>query len=132
MLGSDSPVVLRRNPRGTLQVVGCAYALGLDDGEALLGKLAHPWKLEFVHTSIIGIEKRFVNTSTGTITSEDPRLGPMPEEWEGTDQEPADFDSHFGPWCRNKLTGEIINSDPRLLPDALRARGVELQTFALE
>ena len=28
-------------------------------------------------------------------------------------------------------TGELVDSDPRLFPDALVARGVELQGFAL-
>lgn len=75
---------------------------------------------------------RFYNSETKITQDEDPRLGPLPEEWaamgrkERTSEDPRIF-AYF----KNKQTGEIVNSDPRMEPEALRNKGVKLKTFAL-
>jgi hypothetical protein len=63
------------------------------------------------------------------------RLNPLDDSWErvnledlgreltGGDPEICDF--------RNNLTGEIMDSDPRYLPEALRDWGVQLEEFIL-
>jgi hypothetical protein len=62
---------------------------------------------------------------------DDPRLGEMPAEWERLEVIPSPDDPYYVQRCRNKITGEEINSDPRLLPEELEKRGVKLQTFRL-
>ncbi|KAF2099797.1 HET-domain-containing protein [Rhizodiscina lignyota] len=134
-LGSRTPMVLRPRPGERYQVIGSAYVHGVHDGEALLGSLPDSWKFESTPVNHVSIYNRFINISTGEVVdiTDDPRLGPLPEEWGFTDERPTTLDASQTPLCfRNKITGEIINSDPRMLPDALRARGVKLRTFALE
>jgi hypothetical protein len=77
----------------------------------------------------------FFNAETGEHTTEDPRLEPHPE-WERIDLEDlgrdlTGDDPEFCDFFRNKSTGELINYDPRLLPEALKARGVQLRNFTL-
>ena len=61
----------------------------------------------------------------------DPRLGEPPLDWEEvksvrTPEDPL----HFRRF-KNRKTGEVVNGDPRLFPDALRERGVPITTFRL-
>ena len=103
------------------------------NGEALLGPLPPPW------TVLRNIDSRgvcrvgFLNTETEEKISieDDPRLGEMPPEWERLEVVPSPDDPYYVQRCRNKITGEEINSDPRLLPEELEKRGVKLQTFRL-
>jgi hypothetical protein len=75
---------------------------------------------------------RFYNSETNTTCDEDPRLGLLPEEWEVVDcGERTSEDPRIFRCFKNKQTGEIVNSDPRMEPEALSRRGVELRTFAL-
>ena len=100
------------------------------NGEALLGPLPKPWapKREFDPVNQLW-EQRFYDTEQreAVDAKNDPRLEPVPDQWECLEND-APF--LFQKW-KNKETGEIINSDPRLLPQALIERGVKLQTFAL-
>jgi hypothetical protein len=76
---------------------------------------------------------RFYNSDAETTTLEDPRLGPLPPCWERTEIGRA-LDGDDPLHCdffRNTGTGEVINYDPRLEPDALRERGVKLERFEL-
>jgi hypothetical protein len=69
------------------------------------------------------------------MTAEDPRLGPL-EGWQrisrwdlgrdlnGDDPFVCDF-------FKNDDDGRIVDSDPRLEPEALKELGVPLETFAL-
>jgi len=68
------------------------------------------------------------------ITSkQDPRLGDIHSsfEWETAEQEKTPDDPQLFAPHRNKRTGEIINSDPRLSLEALLQRGVKLEQFRL-
>jgi hypothetical protein len=74
----------------------------------------------------------FYNSETKITCDEDPRLGPLPEEWEAVDRgERTSEDPRIFRCFRNKQTGEVVNSNPRMEPEALRHRGVKLWEFTL-
>lgn len=114
------------------EVVSDCYMYGIMDGESLLGPLPSPYKVRYnTNPGASFYVPTYLNTETNTISSQDPRLGSLPQDWESinlekTADDPDDFAPH-----RNNVTGEVINSDPRLLREALEARGVKLQTFML-
>ncbi|KAI1262828.1 hypothetical protein F5Y18DRAFT_145109 [Xylariaceae sp. FL1019] len=114
-------------------VVGSCYIHGLMDGEALLGPLLPPWFLKVDDLGRKQIRPYFLNEDTGIRTLDDPRLDniPLPAEWE-----PVRFlwyrdDPVYCKKFRNKKTGEVINSDPRLSVEALMERGVHVETITL-
>ncbi|KAL8833935.1 MAG: hypothetical protein Q9170_004011 [Blastenia crenularia] len=129
ILGCSSPLILRTADDGSShKVVGECYLDGIMTGEALLGELPKQWmhvqKLFPEYSLEYGI---FLDGNTGQIHVEDPRLGPLPAGWRiGSHQEETAWN-----WFVNDATGEETEWDPRLEPDMLRARGVELQEFRL-
>ncbi|KAH8587973.1 heterokaryon incompatibility protein-domain-containing protein [Bisporella sp. PMI_857] len=130
-MGCTAPIVLRPAAVSSYEVVGESYVQGLMSGEALLGPLPEPW----IATGTdywVGMRKpRFFNLDDGTTIDEDPRLGDLPTEWKPNNrQQTADDPMLFSPH-KNKITGEEINWDPRFSPEALKARGVKLETFKL-
>lgn len=104
------------------------------DGEILCGPLPSPWIVRPVRDHYNRDElPTFYNSETKVTTQVDPRFGNLPEEWlqidpqpEKTPDDPRLFKVHL-----NTRTGEVINSDPRLLPEMLEARGVKLEVFRL-
>jgi hypothetical protein len=133
-LGYDYPILLRPTSLGDqstrYRLMGPVYIHGLMEGQALLGPLLSPW--DFVITNQdhrFGIS--YHNRQTDEVILQDPRLGVLPIEWEEIVQEDEARSKIHVQHFRNKTTGEIINSDPRLLPQALTARGVNLETFVL-
>jgi len=133
LLGCISPIILRKiSSQNVFQVVGECYIHGIMDGESLLGPIPSPWKVRLTRDNLSEIqEPRYWNTAINAMSREDPRLEDLPPEWERIKQRrTADDPILFAPH-RNRLTGETINSDPRMLPENLRARGVDLQTFQL-
>jgi hypothetical protein len=100
--------------------------------EALLGPLPSPWKSKRYKDSRAIFKVGFFNCETGEkiALEDDPRLGDLPPEWERLEVNETSDDPFYTQRCRNKITGEEINSDPRLLPEALEKR-VKLQTFRL-
>jgi hypothetical protein len=137
ILGCNSPVILRPLGGTTYRLVGDSFVYGLNDAQALLGKLPDGWRVQvFDHPEQdFRIEHRFYNEKTTELTAHDPRLENDPA-WqrvpvsgigrvlEGNDPLIVDF-------FRNKATGEIINSDPRLRPEVLERRGVETEWFTI-
>jgi hypothetical protein len=103
------------------------------NSEALLGPLPAPWTVLRDNDSRGICRVGLFNTERKKKISieDDPRLGAMPPEWERLEVIPSPDDPFYVQRCRNKITGEEINSDPRLLPEALEKRGVKLQTFRL-
>lgn len=100
------------------------------DGEALLGNIPSPWMVRQYYDGNF-CTSRFFNKSKEFESDEDPRLGPLPPEWERVERERTPDDPiHFSPF-RNKHTGEEINWDPRMEPEELEKRGVKLHTFRL-
>lgn len=164
LLGCDTPVILRPQPRlqpqpspqseisgfeeRTSQLprpsppgedteflfVGPCFVYGLDDANGLLGPLPKPWRVQ-VFTDESGLRSiyKFLNPDTGVLSEEDPRLPPLDgDKWERaprgrrTGDDPITFQRF-----RNKLTGEVVNYDPRMDRDALEARGVRIREFNL-
>lgn len=74
---------------------------------------------------------RYVNMATGEQVADDPRLGALPPEWERVVHERTADDPAYFQFFRHSDTGEVINFDPRLSPECLQARGVQLETFDL-
>lgn len=128
LLGTELPIVLRPTTSGEFLIVGSYFIHGLMDGEALLGPIPSPWKTELYRRKDSGYSTHFAKPNEKTL--DDPRLPPLPFEW-------VEVNRDDGPWpigkyyFRNTVTGESMDSDPRMLPDALVKRGANLQKFRL-
>lgn len=131
LLGCDMPMLLRRTGSGNFLVVGPCFVHGLMDGESVLGPLPLSWKIQ-VKTRYGVQTYQFVETATNTVTTDDPRLPSLPDEWAQVLRERTQDDPLDSKEFRNADTGEIINSDPRMLLEALQQRGVKLKTFRLQ
>lgn len=117
------------------EVVGDCYVHGLDDGVPLLGPLPKHIKVE-IDKSSSGYDAihTYRNIETGEATDEDPRLQPLSEtEWERLPRraklpdDPIIFQEF-----KHRSSGEVVNYDPRLPPQALRPRlGTKLRPFNL-
>jgi hypothetical protein len=133
-LGYDYPISLRPMNSGDqstrYRLMGPVYIHGLMEGQALLGSLPSPWESVITDRNR-GLEFAYHNLQTEEISLQDPRLGDLPTEWEEIVQEDEARSNIYVQHFKNKTTGETINSDPRLLPQALKARGVNLETFIL-
>ena len=150
-LNCSCPMVLRPIGNGYFQVIGEACYQGFMDCEAFLGPV--PGSL---HRMVLyrGEDEytRFVHldSSSGDIHVEDPRLGPLPPNWTrgkftdgkwfSTDYVDAEtvgklesLDYLEYPIFGNKVTGEMMTrgADPRINVEAFKARGVKIQTFNL-
>ncbi|KAI1746970.1 heterokaryon incompatibility protein-domain-containing protein [Xylaria castorea] len=133
LLGYESPVVLRKHNGGNYKFVGPCYLHGASDGSALLGSLPTPWRVQrFPNSTGHYVVCKFFNPDTGVLCDEDPRLEPLGDHWERLDlrDRTADDPELFQEF-RHKSTGKIIKFDPRLSPEALRKRGVALETIVL-
>ena len=128
LLGCRSPLVLRPFGDGSHKVVGECYIDGFMEGAACLGPLPSTWQLtsrDFEEYS--GYYDAFLDRQTGNFQIEDPRLGPLPPGWYITDHEKKDAYNVYA----NDETGEWTFFDPRMTPEALTARGVEMREFQL-
>lgn len=128
-LGCDSPIIIRQQSDGSYRVIGEAFIYALRDAHALLGSLPEPWLVRQVD-STFRPAYRFLNRETGEMTEDDPRLGPL-IGWERLAVEMGADDPRNCQKYKNVETGHVINYDPRMSLDALKARGVKLRTFAL-
>lgn len=130
------PIVLRPSPSGNFQLVGDSYVHGLCDTEALLGSLPKLWSVELYSDGNANRWPVFVNNETNFYTGHDPRLGALPDRWEGIpltsmmDKMPPLSEPIFQTFTCTR-TGEISDFDPRLSREALEKRGVMLQMFKL-
>lgn len=82
---------------------------GLNDGQAILGSLNHPWTAKVQRP---GDMLRFENYETGEVTLSDPRLPLLGEEWKMTP---------LGKFF-NHETGEMSEMDPRCNLETLHER----------
>ena len=92
--------------------------------------LPHPWKMRHKRGKSF-YEPGFIYSITEEVSQEDPRLGPLPKKWERVELERTPDDPLLFAPHRNTVTGEIINSDPRMFPEALKARGIKFQQLRL-
>jgi hypothetical protein len=132
LLGCPTPTILRptHHPE-TFQVVGTAYCDGFMSGEALLGSLPNGFEavLKF-NEEEKAYYSVFFNSETCIFQLEDPRLSqiPLPIGWKVKDHELKEWWS----WFVNDISREDNGpGDPRLSPESLRERGVEIQRFDL-
>ncbi|EXL41949.1 hypothetical protein FOCG_15311 [Fusarium oxysporum f. sp. radicis-lycopersici 26381] len=130
-LGCKVLVILRPWTGGCFQVVGSCYLHGFTSAEAFLGPLPAPWVMQYKPDSCGVQTPYFFNKDTKEAVQQDPRLGELPVTWEAIQKDRTKDDPQFLSLFRNNLTGELMNSDPRMLPEALRDRGVRLQSFKL-
>ena len=128
LLGCQSPLVLRPSGDGYHKVVGECYIDGFMDGAACLGPLPSNWQrvARFFQEYSRGYPA-FLNHQTGEFQVDDPRLGPLPAGWYISDHEQKDAYNLYA----NDETGEETRFDPRMTPEALTARGVEMREFRL-
>ena len=131
LLGCAMPTILRTQPEGRQLFVACVYVHGLMDGEALLGPIPKGWKVVTGYDRNGDYLQQFVNSKTDKGTPLDPRLGPLSADWEPVIKPDRLWPTKKVDGFKNITTGQILHSDPRLLPDALRTRGVPVEKFAL-
>ncbi|KAI4193886.1 MAG: hypothetical protein LQ346_003802 [Caloplaca aetnensis] len=132
LLGCDSPMVLRPTDDGCYIVVGECYVHGLMEGEGFLGPLPADWERIVRYDEGTGSWfDVYVERKRGTYQVEDPRLGPLPKDWyrEGHPKQHL-YTSYRHP-TKDSVGFNSYSCDPRMLPESLRERGVELQEFAL-
>jgi hypothetical protein len=133
-LGVNSPLVLRpvtHEGKSCYLVVGTAYLSGAMHIEALFGSIPVGWELTY---QLFTESWRMVFTHGDVLTREDPRVA-LPPQWRykyvpqkyepNTPKELLDF------YFENVETKETSWYDPRLTPEALRERGVNIQEFIL-
>jgi hypothetical protein len=130
LLGFDKPVILREAYSDRFRVIGPCFVHGLDDANALLGPLPKPWKVQISDGYVNRDQYRYFNEETGETTLEDPRLEPI-NDWERINHEPEADEPETYDYFRNRETGFIMNSDPRMSPEALEARGLPVRLFTL-
>ena len=131
LLGCDYPLLLNPTGPGGYLVVGQMLVYGLMDGESILGPLPTGWRIQMLPGSDGRQVTCFFNNATGKITRQDPRLPPLPSEWEKVHRSCTQDDRYFYQDFYNRITGETIISDPRVSVSTLSNRGVGTEKFRL-
>jgi hypothetical protein len=128
LLGCRTAMILRPCEGNEFQVVGEALCHGFIDGEALLGPL--PEGIERVLQEVGVNEFRWtcIDRSTEICNPEDPRLGKLPDGWKIVEH---DYDGYWSLYENDELGITDSLDDPRLTPEALMERGVNLENFVL-
>jgi hypothetical protein len=134
LLGCNYPIILRQaQTEMNYEVTGaCLYVHGIMDSEVLIGThkegVSFQGRLDSRGFELAGYFDAATQQWLGA--EDDPRLGPRPDDWvllPSSDSAPREA-TKYQEW-RNKTTGVTLTSDLRLTPDALKARGVKLETF---
>ncbi|KAL8866794.1 MAG: hypothetical protein Q9174_006080, partial [Haloplaca sp. 1 TL-2023] len=127
ILGCDFPMILRPRNSDQFEVVGPCFVHGLMLGEALKPPLKPPWKDVLPVTKGWALSY-FIDAQTDELLKDDPRLGPLPTEWE----EIQTLDPFLPPFVfRNKDNGHVSMNDPRMSAEFIEQRGIMLNTFHL-
>jgi hypothetical protein len=133
-LGVNSPFVLRpvtHEGKSCYLVVGAAHLPGLHHAEVFFGSLPPGWNLRHRLVNEYGI---LVFTRGDIVTQEDPRVA-LPPQWRykyiPQPHAPNIRKEMLGFVFENVETNETSAYDPRLTPEALRERGVDLEDFIL-
>ncbi|KAF2163511.1 hypothetical protein M409DRAFT_26123 [Zasmidium cellare ATCC 36951] len=138
LLGCQYAMVLRPSEvdRDCYRVIGNALCTHIMDAEPLLGPLPSEFECVQILNEGDGSYRMpaFKNRLDGSVTHRDPRLPPLPPEWEtlsGTATQ--EFILHSPLAYRNSLTQAVLDfrRDPRMDADALKERGIEIETFTL-
>ncbi|KAI1751825.1 HET-domain-containing protein [Xylaria castorea] len=118
--GCEVPMALRRTQDILYRVVGDCFVHGIMDAEAVLGPFPSKWKL-IAKTSGGAFLPHYLNTESGVVVKTDPPL-----EFERMREDPKSCRKF-----RNRETGDVINSDPMLFRDALKARGINVELITV-
>ncbi|KAI4137992.1 MAG: hypothetical protein LQ341_004869, partial [Variospora aurantia] len=128
LLGCESPMVLRPTADGYYTVVGECYVHGLMEGEGFLGPLPAHWERIVRYDEGTGSwYDVYVERKRGTYQVEDPRLGPLPKDWYREEHPKQHLHTSYRHRTKNIEGFTSYSRDPRMLPESLRERGVELQ-----
>ncbi|RMJ11523.1 hypothetical protein CDV36_008807 [Fusarium kuroshium] len=135
ILGCQSPMLLSPQPDGRYKILGECYMHGLADGAALVGLVPGPREVKiFKGPGGLWDAWGIWNSETREWDPEDGRLSRawLSDVWESTEIERTRNDPAICRFFRNKVTGEVVNSDPRFEPEILRTKnGVELEEIVL-
>jgi hypothetical protein len=125
-LGCATPPVLRPNGLGQFKLIGEAYCYGLMQGEALLRPLDNMWKQAWrLREGFAAYDTVFINKETREISVLDPRLGRLPSGWNCHCEKGRRW--YYWPDGAKNMT----TFDPRLTPESLTKRGVEVRDFEI-
>ena len=131
LLGCSQPLVIRAaGEQSRYRVIGECFIYGLQDASYLLGPLPRPWN-STVHP-VTGNRRKLVfsNGETGETTGNDPRLALL-TGWEIIDRRANGDDLEIYQFIRNKDSGEVVNFDPRMEPEALKTNGIDVAMLTL-
>lgn len=131
-LGCSKPLVLRPG-QGRYSIVGESFIYGLGDAIKLLGPLPEPWRVMTSwagNTSDRQLLHFYFNSRTRETSWEDPRLEPL-RGWKRIGRAPDGDDPIEFDFFKHEETGIVVNYDPRLEPEMLEKRGVQLEWFDL-
>lgn len=117
-------MILRPHAEGQCLVVGPCFVPGYMEAESILGPLPPDWELNVTMLSPWD-EVYYTNTVTQEKTAHDPRLEPLPDDWELFEN------SESGVFYRKKDGTTESRSDPRMTPESLQKLKVHLQWLSL-
>ncbi|KAH6712545.1 heterokaryon incompatibility protein-domain-containing protein [Leptodontidium sp. MPI-SDFR-AT-0119] len=139
ILECDVPLVLRpdQDNRANFRIVGECYVPGIMKAEGILGHLPSGWTERTLISKDRGLIMVYEQGSMKT--QRDPRASALPPGWRimfGTmyyplENEPEDERVWDSAWFMNEDTGETTACDPRLTPELLMKRGVDIREFRL-
>jgi hypothetical protein len=139
VLGFRLPLVIRpvqHQGRPCYRIVGPCYLPGAMHTEGLLGQLPAGWEVSYRLQR--GVHRPVIFAQGNTSTQQDPRV-PLPPGWRyryGSFNapritEPAALEDMLPQFFENEETKEKTLLDPRLTPEALRDRGIDVQELVL-
>jgi hypothetical protein len=126
-LGCYSAMVLRPCDGNTYKVIGESYCFGYSSGEGLLGPLPNTHRMVWVAEENGEEYPVYLELTSNIPHPTDPRLGELPRGWKLHDHDKKDIFNYFV----NEETGEETPLDPRLTPEALKARSIDIEYFDL-
>lgn len=142
------------------QMVGDCYVEGYMNGEAIVQRLPAPWSVAESDEGAFAQIPRYKNSETGELSTDDPRLDSLLDDWEVAGavfddgasaiyrrlrhqpqivkgvrdrriQETTERRKRLFKQYRNRVTGEEVLGDPRLTITSLERRGVNVQHITL-
>jgi hypothetical protein len=138
LLGCSTPMILRSSDTGHFEIIGAAYLDGFSEAQALLGPLPDAFSFVYQYNDTTkSYQAAYLDAKTGATTLDDPRLEPLPPGWRVMRYPEENAQGVYERTAiavqddSRKTRTWKHSGDPRLTPEALMKRGVELQTFRL-
>ena len=131
LLGLRNLLLLRLHPsqENQFEVVGQANMHGLMYGEGLLGPVPEPYEAAWTTGPSSGkLYFGFLNRETKEWQVDDPRLGPLPDDWTKIVHETS---QQWNVYLNKDTEERESRFDPRMTAEELTKRGVELEEFHL-